>query len=179
MPRWSGWWLRTGTLAALFVLVPGVGRAADDRLFPARAPILVDGTGRVLGLVYPGSTGGKVFVWMRIGERDLLLEATADTLAPAVGTGFSRLAFATPDCTGTAWFLQPGTPPRIVFTFVAPGPGQTLFAAEGPPEGVAPISSLDPSAAGACQAEPGGLLLLPRATQILDLASFPPPYAVR
>jgi hypothetical protein len=117
-------------------------------------------------------------VWLRIGGRDLLLTATPDALGlgPELDVGY--VAFAEPDCAGSAWFVPAfGVP--LVFTPVALGPGNTLFAPDGPLDFVGTNSAWHPSAPTPCQPEPGGFVQLQRALGILDLGTFSPPFTVR
>ena len=164
-------------LAALS-LAPGAGGAADDRLFPSRPPVLLDGTGRLVGLAYAG-LDRELLVWHRVEGRDLLLEATPDALESSPATDGSRLGFQAADCSGPPWFLGPRFPVPLVYTEVAPGPDRTLWVADGPPSIASITSTFHPALTSPCQTEPGGFLQLQRAIQILDLKSFPPPFTVR
>ena len=165
---------------ALLALVPTAAPAVDDRLLPFRLPVLLDGTGQVIGpALLPSNFEQVVRVWLRIGARDLLLTATQSTLGPDPEFPVGRVAFGEPGCAGSPWFEPLGFPFPLVFAPVALGPGNTLFTPDGPAEFVVLNSSWNPSAPNPCQAEGGGIFQLQRAVGILDLGSFPPPFTVR
>ena len=173
-----------GLVAALLsapVLTPAPGQAQDSRLLSSRPPVLVDGTGQVVGQAFLDqglSPVPAVLVWLRTGGRDLLLSATTDTLSPGPFP-LGRVAFAEPGCTGPPWFVPLSTT-SLVFVPVAAGPGNNvLFAPGGPAQGVVINSVWIPSATDPCQLEGGAPLLLQPALPIVNLDSFPPPYTVR
>ena len=167
-------WVTAAGLAVV-LLWPGPGWAEDTRFLESRPSVLVDGTGRTLGQAFPVSAAevGGVLARMRIGSRDLLLGATPDRLDVARQ---GQLAFGTSDCTGDSWFV-PYEDSSYVFAPVTTGFGTAVFAPDGPAEEVVINALLDP-ATRICQ--PTGIFtVLQPAIQILDLASFPPPYTVR
>jgi hypothetical protein len=131
--RWTGEGRRWAAVVAAVLLAAGpAGLAAagpaGTRVARQAAPVVVDGTGRVLGPVVGTEAGLLMLVEMVVsGQRAVLLVDRQGV----VGT-VHALAYQSNNCGGTPYLVTRGEDAPL-YDLVALGPGNVLYRANGPP----------------------------------------------